>query len=189
MVTTLVWGMGCQAELSMDDAASAGDVPQLVAADGSYPMVPLEKDVIVVKVVQNGVKNLQDFDNVAEGLEFNLKHMISFAERACNEGKKPDFILFNEFPLTGYSSGTREEKLKFTLRIPGPETDALGEVAKDCDAYIIFGSYARDDEWPGHILSINAVIGRDGKVAAKYWKSRNAKRLGGGEIPTCGGQR
>ena len=67
----------------------------------------------------------------------------------------PDFILFNEFPLTGYSSGSRDEKLTFTITVPGPETDALGEAARACDTYIIFGSYARDDEWPGHILSIH----------------------------------
>ncbi|MEO1245342.1 MAG: nitrilase-related carbon-nitrogen hydrolase [Pseudomonadota bacterium] len=168
------------------DAVPAADsVPELVRPDGSYPTVPLEKDTIVVKVVQNGVKNLQDFDDVREGLKENLERMVSFAERACSEGKKPDFILFNEFPLTGYSSGSRYEKLKFTLEIPGPETDRLGEVAQDCDSYLIFGSYARDEAWPGHILSINAVIGRDGSVVKRYWKTRNVKRLGPTtEIPT-----
>ena len=113
--------------------------------------------------------------------------MVSFIDTACTTGKKPDFILFNEFPLTGYSSGTRDEKLKFTLQIPGAETERLGEVARECDTYIIFGSYARDEEWPGHILSINAVIDRDGNIAAKFWKTRNVKRLSGmgeGEIPT-----
>jgi len=168
-------------------AATTADTtaPALVRADGSYPTVPLEKDTIVVKVVQNGVRNLQDFDNIEEGLQHNLEHMVSFVERACSEGGKPDFILFNEFPLTGYSSGSREEKLKFTLEIPGPETDRLGEAAKACDTYIIFGSYARDDEWPSHILSINTVIGRDGSVVKKYWKTRNVKRLfEGSEIST-----
>ena len=101
--------LGCAAQAS-DNSSMDGAMPQLVAPDGSYPTVPLEKDVVVVKVVQNGVKNLQDFDSVDEGLAFNLKYMVSFAERACNEGKKPDFILFNEFPLTGYSSGARAER-------------------------------------------------------------------------------
>ncbi|MEM1262946.1 MAG: nitrilase-related carbon-nitrogen hydrolase [Pseudomonadota bacterium] len=157
----------------------------LVRSDGTYPVKPLEKDVVVVKVVQNGVKNLQDYNDVREGLAVNLDSMVGWIERACNEGKHPDFILFNEFPLTGYSSGTREEKLKFTLQIPGPETDKLGEVMKACDSYLIFGSYARDDTWPNHILSINTVIGRDGRIVEKYWKTRNVKRLAGmGEIPT-----
>ncbi|KAA3633585.1 MAG: hypothetical protein DWQ08_01715, partial [Proteobacteria bacterium] len=160
-------------------------VPQLVRPDGTYPTRPLEKDTVVVKVIQNGVTNLQEAESIEQGLEKNLEHMISFIDRACSEGMKPDFLLFNEFPLTGYSTGTRDEKLKFTIEIPGPETDRLGEFAKSCDTYIIFGSYAKDKEWPGHILSINTVIGRDGNVARKFWKSRNIKRLTpDGEIPT-----
>ena len=166
-------------------AASAASVPQLVRPDGSYPTKPLEKDAIVVKVIQNGVTNLQEAETIEQGLEANLAKMIALANQACSEGGKPDFLLYNEFPLTGYSTGTRDEKLKFTIEIPGPETERLGEVARDCDTYIIFGSYARDPEWPGHILSINAVIGRNGEVAEKFWKTRNIKRLTpDGEIPT-----
>jgi predicted amidohydrolase len=111
--------------------------------------------------------------------------MAEWIRKACSSGRKPDFILFNEFPLTGYSAGSRADKLKFTIRIPGPETDRIGALAKDCDSYVIFGSYATDPAWPGHILSLNPVIGRDGKVRKVYWKSRNILRLNPGEeIPT-----
>jgi predicted amidohydrolase len=158
---------------------------ELVRADGSYATVPLEKDTVVVKVIQNGVVNLQEAETVAAGLQANLATMERLARQACSEGRKPDFLLYNEFPLTGYSTGTRDEKLRFTIEIPGPETDRLGKVARECDTYIIFGSYATDPEWPGHILSLNAVIGRDGKVREKFWKTRNIKRLTPGEeIPT-----
>ena len=165
--------------------ACAQDTPRLVRPDGTYPSVPLEKGTVVVKVVQNGVRNLQDYENVADGLAANLAIMKNWAGKACEEGPSPDFILFNEFPLTGYSSGTRDEKLKFTIVIPGPETAALGEVARACDTYLIFGSYARDEAWPGHILSINTVIGRNGEVVKKFWKPRSVKRLyPTREIPT-----
>ncbi|MFK7954611.1 MAG: nitrilase-related carbon-nitrogen hydrolase [Lysobacterales bacterium] len=165
-------------------AKASATMPKLVEADGSYPKVPLEKESVVVKVIQHGVQNLQEAETIQAGLDKNLARMVELSEQACSTGMKPDFLLFNEFPLTGYSTGTREEKLKFTIKIPGPETDALGEVARQCDTYIIFGSYANDDDWPGHILSLNAVIGRDGKVVERYWKTRNVKRLGEGEIPT-----
>lgn len=160
--------------------------PLLVDERGGYETVPLEKDVVVVKVVQNLVRNMEDFEDPQAGLAENLRRMESWVETACSEGSQPDFILFNEFPLTGYSRAPREEKLDYTIRIPGPETDRLGELARDCDSYIIFGSYARDEEWPGHILSINTVIDRQGEIAAEFWKSRNIKRFGadGGDIPT-----
>ena len=189
MTTALAVLVGCdsgeQQTSEADAQSNAADVRQLVRPDGSYPVKALEKDDVIVNVVQNGVQNLQDAPTVEQGLEENLARMESWIQKACNEGKKPDFILFNEFPLTGYSSGTREEKLKFTIQIPGPETDQLGELAKECDTYIIFGSYARDPEWPGHIISLNPVIGRDGTLIKTYWKTRNASRLGDdGEIPT-----
>lgn len=160
--------------------------PPLVDAGGGYETAPLEKDVVVVKVVQNLVRNMEDFADPQAGLAENLQRMEHWIEVACSEGGKPDFILFNEFPLTGYSRAPRDEKLDYTIRIPGPETDRLGELARSCDSYIIFGSYARDDEWPGHILSINTVIDRQGEIAAEFWKSRNIKRFGteAGDIPT-----
>lgn len=166
--------------------ASGQSVSELVRPDGTYPTVPLEKDVVVVKVVQNEPQLLQNASSTKEGLEENLRRMGYWVNKACTEGKKPDFILFNEFPLTGYSQGARKEKLKFTITVPGPETQAIGKMAKDCDTYIIFGSYARDPDWPGHILSLNPVIGRDGEIKHTYWKTRNASRYtnDGGEIPT-----
>lgn len=153
------------------------DKPVLVRADGSYPTVPLAKDTIVLKVLQTTVDSLSDFPTIADGLEHNLRHMEAMAEKACTTGKKPDFLLYHEFPLTGYSGGSRSDKLKYTVKVPGPETERLGKIAKDCDTYLVFGTYATDDDWPGHILSINAVIGRDGKLVKAFWKSRNIKRI------------
>ncbi len=166
-------------------ASAVPEAPLLVRPDGSYPTVPLEKPVIVIKVVQHSPVNLQKAPSIKEGLATNVERMASWINQACTKGKKPDIILFNEFPLTGYSAGSRAEKLKFTIRIPGPETMRIGELARACDTYIVFGSYATDPEWPGHILSLNPVIGRDGKLRKAYWKSRNILRLNPGEeIPT-----
>ena len=135
---------------------------KLVNSDGSYETVPLEKDTVTLAVIQTGINSLQDFDDPKVGLRQNLDHMIDMGEKACAQNPKPDFLLFHEFPLTGYSSGSRTEKLKYTIQVPGPETIELGKLSKKCDAYLIFGSYATDPDWPQHILSINAVLGRDG---------------------------
>ncbi|MEM6893079.1 MAG: nitrilase-related carbon-nitrogen hydrolase [Bacteroidota bacterium] len=149
----------------------------LVRGDGSYPTVPLEKDTVVLKVVQTRVKSLQKFPTIEEGLEENIAYMEKMGRQAASEGAKPDILLYHEFPLTGYSSGSRTEKLKFTIQVPGPETERLGKLAKELDSYIIFGSYVSDPDWPDHILSINTVINRKGEVVKKFWKSRNIKRI------------
>ncbi|XQW84273.1 nitrilase-related carbon-nitrogen hydrolase [Thalassotalea piscium] len=166
-----------QEQMTQKSLKESQNMPILVNGNGSYKTTPLEKEIITLKVIQSGVSSLSDFPTPEQGLKENLARMASLAEQACTTGHKPDILLYHEFPLTGYSQGTREEKLKFTLKIPGPETQALGKIAKDCDTYLIFGSYATDDDWPGHILSINTVIGRDGTIVKKFWKSRNIKRL------------
>lgn len=52
--------------------------------------------------------------------------------------QKPDFLLYHEFSLTGYSGGSRTEKLKYTVIVPGPETERLGKIARDCDTYVAY---------------------------------------------------
>ena len=89
-----------------------------VQPDGSYETVPLEKDVITLKVLQTTVKNLSDYPTIEEGLQGNLAHMKAMADEACSTGNKPDILLYHEFPLTGYSSGSRTEKLKYTVQMP-----------------------------------------------------------------------
>lgn len=168
---------------SRSEAAPSGPIASstaeatLVRSDGSYPVVPLAKDEIVVKVIQSTTNSLSEFPTVEEGLDHNLGHMEDLARQACSTGSKPDFLLYHEFPLTGYSGGGRTEQLNYTVQIPGPETARLGEIAKACDTYLIFGAYATDPDWPGHILSLNTVIDRNGDIAKVFWKSRNIKRI------------
>ena len=164
------------AETASKPAAQPEPV-RLVQPDGSYDTVPLAKDVITLKVLQTTVTSLSEYPSIQEGLEANLAHMKRMADEACSTGSKPDILLYHEFPLTGYSSGTRTEKLPFTVKMPGPETEFLAQIARDCDTYIVFGSYATDDDWPGHILSLNGVINRDGELVERYWKTRNIKRI------------
>ena len=103
-------------------AFSEPSLSSLVKADGSYQTMPLEKDVVTLAVIQTGINSLQDFEDPKVGLKQNLDHMVEMGESACAESPKPDFLLYHEFPLTGYSSGSRTEKLKYTIQVPGPET-------------------------------------------------------------------
>ena len=173
--------VACQTEKTKEKPATKEEDAQatveLVRPDGSYPVIPLAKEEVVLKVMQTRVKSISKFPTPQEGLEENMAYMEQIARKASKEGKKPDIILFHEFPLTGYSGGSRQDKLKFTIQVPGPETDRLGKLAKELDSYIIFGSYVSDPAWPDHILSINTVINRAGKIAKTFWKSRNIKRL------------
>jgi len=149
----------------------------LVKKDGTYPTIPLEKEEIVLTVVQTDAEQIKDIEKAKEILKKNSTHMIEMGRKACAAEQKPDIILFHEFPLSGYFFGNRDKKIQMAIEIPGDESNALAELAKECDAYVVFGAYAKDKDFPGHVLSINTVIDRKGEIRKKVWKPRNIKRF------------
>jgi predicted amidohydrolase len=75
----------------------------------------------------------------------------------------------------GWNPWTREEALRVAIDIPGPETERLGKKAKEYGCYISFGTYARDPDWPGHLLLNGILINPEGKVVANHWKTSNVR--------------
>ena len=149
----------------------------LVQKDGTYPTVPLEKEEIILTVVQTDAEQIKDITKAKDILKKNSDHMIEMGRKACAAEQKPDIILFHEFPLSGYFFGNRDKKIQMAIEIPGDESNALAELAKECDAYVVFGAYAKDKDFPGHVLSINTIIDRKGEIRKKVWKPRNIKRF------------
>jgi len=152
-------------------------IPELVQANGQYKTVPLEKDTIRIAVIQSDATRIADGDSPTDIIANNLEHIIEMGTSACSSENSPDIILFHEFPLTGYISGARDEKLTKTISIPGAETEALSKLAISCDSYVVFGAYAQDPAWPRHILSLTTVINRTGEIISTVWKPRNIKRF------------
>ena len=83
----------------------------LVDPNGGYPKKDLVSDKVVLKVVQTNAESIQVADRDS-ALKRNIDNMILFGKKACTTGKKPNILLFHEFPLTGWFSGNRSEKLK-----------------------------------------------------------------------------
>ena len=163
---------------ALPSGAEDRSAPQeLVNADGTYKTVPLEKDTVTLTLIQSAADRIKDVKDAPKILKKNAEHMVEMGRRACKAEKKPDILLFHEFPLTGYFFGKRPQKLEVAINIPGPETALLSALASECDAYLVFGAYAKDAEWPGHVLSINTVIGRKGQIIKKVWKPKNIKRF------------
>ena len=184
-----MWMMGCVktpvnrvtpepiVEVEQEDVQEIEAVPTLVAANGQYETIPLEKDVVRLAVVQSDAARIKEGDVPADVIGQNLEHMMEMGTSACEGDEKPDIILYHEFPLTGYISGERDEKLTKTIGVPGRETERLAELATSCDAYVVFGAYAHHPDWPKHILSLTTVINRQGEVVDSIWKPRNIKRF------------
>jgi predicted amidohydrolase len=158
-------------------SAADGLKPALhMAGDGSYLKTELSKPMLTLGVVQSRIKAI-DSDNWRVELKANLTHMLQLIDNAFyyTAFGKPDVLFFHEFPLTGWKKWTRAEILKFAIRLPGPESEAIAKKAKEYGCYIVFGSYVQDKDWPGHVLSITTIIGPDGNIVDKHWKARNIK--------------
>ena len=184
-----MWIMGCVktpvnritpepiVEVEQEVVQDTETLPTLVAANGQYETVPLEKDVVRLAVVQSDAARIKEGDIPADVIGQNLEHMMEMGTSACEGDEKPDIIFYHEFPLTGYISGERDEKLTKTIGVPGRETERLAELATSGDAYVVFGAYAHHPDWPKHILSLTTVINRQGEVVDSIWKPRNIKRF------------
>ncbi|GLT01329.1 hypothetical protein GCM10007897_27220 [Sphingobium jiangsuense] len=180
-------GLGLSATLGVSGnalaAGAAGPGADVsIPPDGRYPVVPLAKESWTLGVAQARSMPV-DLARVDASRRDNLNHMLGLIDAAFAFGAGPDLLFFHEFPITGFGAGwTRKDVLRLAIEIPGEETEAIAKKARQHGIYIVFGSYARDPDWPGHALSITTIIGPDGKILARDWKARNIKGVFGGEI-------
>ena len=170
-----------------EDAAAGGGGAVSVAADGNYERVPLRKDTVRVTAVQSIMRAVRDTANPAREMKANLDHMLELIDQANGFGGPQDLVCFHEQPIMGWNPWTREEVLRVAIEIPGPETEALGKKAKEYGCYITFGTYAKDPDWPGHLLLNGVLIGPEGNVVANHWKTNNIRGfIPGWDIFTTG---
>ncbi|MYH33111.1 MAG: hypothetical protein F4013_06580 [Gammaproteobacteria bacterium] len=172
---------------SADDAAADGGGSVSVAADGDYERVPLRKDTVRVTAVQSFMRAVRNTQNPGPEMKANLDHMLDMIDKANGFPGRQDLICFHEQPIMGWNPWTREEVLRVAIEIPGPETEALGKKAKEYGCYITFGTYAKDTDWPGHLLLNGVLIGPEGNVVANHWKTNNIRGfIPGWDIFTTG---
>ena len=148
------------------------EIPELVNQSGNYETVELRDDFVHIGLVQSEVTPV-DGKNPKPGIKANLDHMLWLIDAAQGYGGKKNFLAFHEFPITGWDQWSREEILSFALRLPGPETEAIGKKAIEHNCYISFGTYAQYDDWPRHIMSVSVLINPKGQIVSQQWKARN----------------
>lgn len=164
-------GLSAPARAQETSGASDLSVPE---NGRDYDRVALKKDVISVSAVQSRVRAV-DGGSPRRGIRDNLNHMVELIDKAQFYGGKKDLLCFHEFPITGWSTWSRDEILRLAIEVPGPETEVISKKAREHGCYIKFGSYVVDDNWPNHILSITTIIDPKGEVIARDWKARNIK--------------
>lgn len=167
-------------------ASGAGSVA--VARRGSYEKVALKQDFINVAAIQSQLYSIDLRDKAATNKR-NLQRVLRLIDLAQNSpeewngerrwGSKVDLICMHEFPIQGFQPWTRKELNQIAYELPGPESEAIGERAKRYGCYISFGCYAKEKDWPDHVINMSVLVGPDGKIVSKQWKARNILGLFG----------
>jgi predicted amidohydrolase len=159
-----------------------------VAKRGVYATVPLRQDAISVTAIQSRVWSVE-VRNLAPTMKRNLAHvtkLIDYAQGSGEEwggerlwGGKQDLICMHEFPIQGFQPWTRKELNQIAFELPGPEVDVIAQRAKKYGCYIAFGCYAKEKDWPDHVINMSVIVGPDGNIVSKQWKARNILGLFG----------
>ena len=173
------------------NASATGSAPGgkvSVSQRGVYEKVPLKQDVINVAAIQSQLYSI-DLRDRANTLKRNLNRILRLIDLAQNSpeewggerrwGSKVDLIAMHEFPIRGFQPWNRKELNQIAFDLPGPESEAIGERAKRYGCYISWGCYAKEKDWPDHVINMSVLTGPDGKIVSKQWKARNILGLFG----------
>ena len=169
-------------------AATPAVTPVAVSKRGVYDMVPLRQETINVAAIQSRLLSI-DLRDKAKTLKRNLDRVLRLIDLAQNSpeewnyerrwGSKVDLICMHEFPVQGFQPWNRKELNQIAFELPGPEVAAIGERAKRYGCYISFGCYAKEKDWPDHVINMSVIVGPDGNIVSKQWKARNILGLFG----------
>jgi len=167
---------------------SARDKGISVARNGVYETVELRQPNISVSAIQSRVRSV-DVKNLKPTLKANMDHFLKLIDYAQGTpeyyngerrwGSRQDLICCHEFPIQGFQPWNREELRRVAWELPGPESELIGAKARLHSCYIAFGCYAKDKDWPDHIINMSVIVGPDGNIVAKHWKARNILGLFG----------
>lgn len=171
------------------DAGAKGAAAVSVMKHGAYATVPLRQGSINVSALQSRLMSI-DLANREATLKRNLAHVVKLIDYAQGSGAewggerrwgaKQDLICMHEFPIQGWQPWNRAELQQVAFELPGPESEVIGERAKHHGCYIAFGCYARDRDWPGHVINMSVIVGPDGNIVSRQWKARNILGAFGG---------
>ena len=100
-----------------------------------------------VACIQTTIRQVRDPATRDETIRENLYRSISLMEYASIRFGQPKLVVLPEFYLTGadHLHRTIEQWTKVGVRIPGPETDALGKAAQQFKMYIAGGRRCASD--------------------------------------------
>jgi len=109
----------------------------------------------------------------------NLEHQAHLVKAACwltSLDLPVRLIAYPEGALQGFNDEVMDlDHVTYAnscaIDIPGPETDALGQIALEYDVYVMAQAKARHPEWKDRFFNVGFVIDRSGAVILQHYKT------------------
>jgi amidase len=106
----------------------------------------------------------------AEGVKRNIARIEQYVNQACGSFPGVDLVVVPEYTTHGFGFNPYATHLSLASTIPGPETDAYGEIAKKKKVWLCVSVVERGDAPGSKPYNSMVIISDKGKVALKYRK-------------------
>ena len=120
------------------------------------------------------VRGIRVRADIAVNIE-HLGHLVKAAAWLSGLDQPVRLIAIPEGALQAFNDEVLDlDHVKFAnecaIDIPGPETDALGEIARDHNAYVMAQAKARHEDWPDRFFNVGFILDPKGKLILKHYK-------------------
>ena len=121
------------------------------------------------------MRGIRHRDEIGRNID-HIAHLIKAASWLTGLDLPVKLIAIPEGALQGFNDEVldldhEEFARECAISIPGPETDRLGELARQWDAYLIAQAKARHPEFPNRYFNIGFIIDPDGEIILKHYKT------------------
>lgn len=121
------------------------------------------------------MRGIRHRDEIGRNID-HIAHLIKAASWLTGLDLPVKLIAIPEGALQGFNDEVldldhEEFARECAISIPGPETDRLGELARQWDAYLIAQAKARHPEFPNRFFNVGFIIDPDGEIILKHYKT------------------
>ena len=142
-----------------------------------YTALVVQPEVTVVKKREDIRKNL---DRVCNMIHFGVGY---FWEQPVRLVVLPEYFM-QGVGTPGKGESRIKDQMDKVVTIPGPESEQLGEIARQYGLYIVAGGVCEElPEFPDRWFNTNFIIGPEGDIVLKYHKWHIPAYIGLGTSP------
>ncbi|HEY0999786.1 MAG TPA: nitrilase-related carbon-nitrogen hydrolase, partial [Streptosporangiaceae bacterium] len=120
------------------------------------------------------MRGIRHRDEIRVNIE-HISHLIKAASWLSSLDLPVRLIAIPEGALQGFNDEVLDLDHETFARecaidVPGPETDALGELARQWNAFVMGQAKARHPEFPGRFFNVGFVLSPEGEIVLRHHK-------------------